>query len=107
MKEDGVIMTKSKYNDGSSDGWRRIAMEGESDGFLAVHSVPTFAKEEMGGMVVREEEGSRIEKVSYEDRIMPGTFLLKNVLSLDVCEKFIDSTIRFIFQWSNIDMGCS
>lgn len=95
MAEDGVIRTNSKYNDDDDngcEGWRRIAMEGESDGVLAVHSVPTFAEEEEvgGSVVVREDEGSRIEKVSYEDMIMPGTFLLTNVLSFQLCEELIE-----------------
>jgi len=75
---------------------RRIPMEGESDGVMAVHSVPTFAAfpshGDGTGRRWKDEHRHRQmpHKRSLEDSIMAGTFHLWHALSPTICEDLID-----------------
>ena len=76
---------------------RRIKMEGEDNGFIAAHSVPTFAAfpSPDSDKICTEthisqnlENKIKPEKISLSD-VVPGAFVLYNSLSQEVCENII------------------
>lgn len=85
-----IIPSKVIYSKPLGGEIRKVELENEEDGFLTKMAVPTFASFPIENRCSEHlKEISCVPKKKSLDGLIPGAFMLENVLSVDECDSII------------------